>query len=541
LVLDAYRERGTRCIPAILGDFAFVIYDQRAQTLIAARDAFGTRTLFMGERPRVLVLSSRLEPVHDKEDLDEEFVADFLLAGDPGPTRTIWADSRSLPQGSILTAQHGKVATERFWSPYSFEPAENGDEGENAEHFLALFREAVRVRLEPTGDTWAELSGGLDSSAVVSMAQTLFEQGAVPQGIAGTVTVVDELGSGDERRFSNAVLQRYELRNEIIWNPWPWQDGGRKPPLLDEPRTHYPYFFRDESECDLVRKQGASVLLSGMGSDHYLYGNKLFFSDWAASGQPKRAIRELVRWSIAEKQSVWKGLWRLLVLPLAPVATNRWVAAPYDRVPQWIDSRFGRRTGIHKRLALSRTLAAKRGRRFVREVANELQELTRWLQRGPFEDRLELRYPFLHRPLVEFGLRLPVEMRAQPLAPKWLVRQALSGVLPEEIRMRQGKGGIDSRILWALSRERGRLNEILRRPCLAELGYIRPDQLRGAVEAAWNGRAPNLVMLLAVLSLETWFFVRSGRWTVRNSQSHAQTSAHPGREIPVLAREGGEI
>jgi asparagine synthase (glutamine-hydrolysing) len=147
-------------------------------------------------------------------------------------------------------------------------------------------------------------------------------------------------------------------------------------------------------------------------------------------------------------------------------------------------------------------------------VANELQELTRWLQRGPFEDRLEMRYPFLYRPLVELGLGLPIDLRARPLAPKWLLRQALRGILPEIVRLRSGKGAIDARILWALSQHRVRLREIVRASRLGKLGFIRPDRLELALEEASEGRAPNLVMLLAVLSLETWFFVRSGRWAV---------------------------
>jgi asparagine synthase (glutamine-hydrolysing) len=452
--------------------------------------------------------------VHEREEVDEEFVADFLLAGDPGPERTIWADARAVPPGSVLAVRGSKAVTNRFWTPHAFEPSEWAGEEEQADVFRALFSEAVRSRLDPDSPNWAELSGGLDSSSVVSMAQTLVENGAVREGVAGTVTLADELGAGDERRFSNLVVQRYGLRNEVIWNPWPWQDGGCPPPRLDEPRAHYPYFLRDELECALLHREGARVLLSGNGSDHYLYGNRYFVSDLAARGQLRCAMGELVRWSIADRQSVWKGLWRHLVLPLAPVALNRAWAPPYDSVPPWIDRRFRQRTAIGGRLALSRTLSARRGTRFAREVANELQELTRWLQRGPFENGIELRYPFLYRPLVELGLSLPVSMRAQPRAPKWLLRQAMRGILPDVIRTRSGKGGIDARILWAMSRERARLTDIVRRSHLAELGLVSREHLWKAVEQAWLGQAPSLVMLLAVLGLETWFYVRSGRWTV---------------------------
>jgi hypothetical protein len=99
---------------------------------------------------------------------------------------------------------------------------------------------------------------------------------------------------------------------------------------------------------------------------------------------------------------------------------------------------------------------------------------------------------------------------------KWVLRQAMKGILPEEIRLRPGKGGIDARVLWALDRERGRLDQILKAPFLSDVGIISAVALRKAVEAARRGSADNMVMLLCVLGLETWLFVRAGRWTVAN-------------------------
>src|SRR5262249_22305864 len=161
---------------------------------------------------------------------------------DPGPVRTIWADSSAVSQGSILTVHDGKHTSERFWDPYNFEPETKVDEHAQIEQFHALFREAIRTRLEPNGRTWAELSGGLDSSSIVSMVQTLAETGVIPEGVTGTISIVDELGGGNERRFSDLVVQRFSLPNAIVANPWPWQDDGRVPPKTDEPRTHYPFF-----------------------------------------------------------------------------------------------------------------------------------------------------------------------------------------------------------------------------------------------------------------------------------------------------------
>jgi asparagine synthase (glutamine-hydrolysing) len=514
LVLASIDSRGTRCIRDLLGDFALVLWEPRTRTLTVARDAFGVRTLFIGQRGRLLVLSSHLELVHESEMLDEEYVADFLVAGNPGPERTIWADSRAVPQGTIITSRDGKRTSERFWDPLDFEPVMGGDERAQIDQFRALFREAVRTRLEPNGQTWAELSGGLDSSSVVSMAQMLVETGEVSEGIAGTISIVDELGSADERPFSDLVVKRFGLPNTIIANPWPWQEDGRQPPRTDEPRTHYPFFARDRLECDTVRAAGGRVLLSGMGSDHYLYGSRLFIADLVARGHIVRAGVELARWSVQEKRSFWKSLARDAVLPLLPATVQRRFEAPWFLVPDWIEPAFARRGAMLERLPALASSRAPRGHKFPRHMSMAIQELTRWLPRGPFEDGLEMRYPFLYRPLVELGLRLPPSMRAQPLAPKWVLRKSMKGILPEPIRGRSGKGAIDARLNWGFRRECQRISAMLSDSNLASLGIIRIDQLKAAVDRASRGEMQSVVMILTALSLETWLRVRSNRWIV---------------------------
>lgn len=513
LVLHAVDARGTQCLRDVLGDFAIVVWEARTRTLTAARDAFGVKTLFAGGSDQLLVLSSHLELVHERDVMDEEYLADFLLGGDPGPERTIWADSRAIAQGSLHTWRDDTHARERFWDPFDFAPTTDADKQTQVEQFHALFREAVRTKLEPNGQTWAELSGGLDSSSIVSMAQTMLRAGGISEGIAGTISIVDMLGSGNEQRFSDLVVQQFGLPNTTIDNPWPWQDDGRPAPRTDEPRTHYPFFARDRFECATVRAAGGRVLLSGMGSDHYLYGSRLFIADLFAKGHAAQAIAELSRWSVLEKCSFWASFMYDGVAPLLPVAAQMPLQKPWLKVPDWIAPRFALRTKISQRLQPALIARAPRGHKFAWHAAGAMQELVRWLPRGPFEEGLELRYPFLYRPLVEFGLRLSPAVRSQPLKPKWILREAMRGVLPESIRARVGKGAIDARLIWGIRRERRRIEQILEHATLPQMGVIQANVLQSAVDRATQGELSSVITLLSVLSLETWLYVRSNRWT----------------------------
>ena len=501
LVLALLDARGADSVDALAGDFAFAAYDARGQKLVAARDPFGVRPLFLARRGDLLLLSSRLSALEEDGHFDLDFIADFLVAGGTPGDRTIWEDVRSLRAGSVLL-QRGTVASvRRFWSAGAFTPEPAGDEAALAGEFRRLFREGLRQRAGDAG-TWAQLSGGLDSSSVVASVQAMHAAGELPGGLGGTVTIVDSLGDGDERPFSSEIVSRYGVRNECIHDFWAWRDDGAGAPLTDEPRPIYPFFERDRRLAGVVKSASGHVLLSGLGSDHLLYGNLGYIADLAAHGRIGAALGEAARWAVARRQSFWTTARHTVVEPLLPLRLRQAGAVP--RLPSWIPPEFapgaGRASGPHP------------GQLFQTQVAAEVERLPVWIDREPFNDELEMRYPFLYRPLVEFSLRLPVAMRVRPEGRKWVLREAMRDVLPEPIRTRTGKGGMDARILWSLQRERGRLDAMLWQPLLAELGCVEPVRLRAAVEGARNGHATNLVALMHALSLETWLAVRSGTW-----------------------------
>jgi asparagine synthetase B (glutamine-hydrolysing) len=148
--------------------------------------------------------------------------------------------------------------------------------------------------------------------------------------------------------------------------------------------------------------------------------------------------------------------------------------------------------------------------RFARKITASLNTMPAWFERWPYGHEVEMRYPFLYRPLVEASLRLPARQRVRPNARKWILRQATKDVLPERVRARATKGGIDARILWSLQREKPRLDAMLRDPILAQLGCIDAALLRTAVDEARRGIPMNNVHLFSALALETWLSVRNG-------------------------------
>jgi asparagine synthase (glutamine-hydrolysing) len=503
-VIDAY---GEQAIGRLLGDFAFVAWDARAQRLMAARDALGVKPLYYRSLHGTLLFAARMDLIATSGEYDLDHIADTLAGLASPEDRTIWAGVRPIPAGGCLL-QRGTVAEgRRFWTSDAFTPDTDADPRERVEEFRTLFRDAVQARLGAPMTTWAQLSGGVDSSSIVAMAQDLYGG----DRLAGTVTAVDSLGGGDERRYSDAIVRRYDLRNEQVHDYWAWQEDGEAPPATDGPRPLFPFFARDRRMFDVVRKAGGRVVLSGMGSDHYLMGRMSYLADMVANRRPAAALREVARWSIATRLSFWTLLRKEVIRPLLPAT---WRTQDSDEAtPAWIQPAFARTTGLDARIAGVQARGDRPGELFSRCISRSVRSVASWVDRWPYDEGVEIRYPFLYRPLVEAGMRLPVSMRIRPETQKWVLREAMRGLLPEEVRTRNGKGTIDARILWSLTRERGRIDAMLRDPILAQLGCVDAQRLRAAVESARHGVVHNLVFLMSALSLETWLSVRSGTWT----------------------------
>jgi asparagine synthase (glutamine-hydrolysing) len=132
---------------------------------------------------------------------------------------------------------------------------------------------------------------------------------------------------------------------------------------------------------------------------------------------------------------------------------------------------------------------------------------------------LDVRHPFLYRPLVEFALRLPPELCVRPYQRKWVLREAMRGILPEAVRTRIGKGGPAPVFGWSLTALRPLLEPLVVQPILADLGIVDASQLRVSFDAApqeAHRRDQRHANLHSALAIEAWLQMRSGRWPHRN-------------------------
>jgi asparagine synthase (glutamine-hydrolysing) len=518
LVLRLVARDGTKYIPKILGDFAFVVWNSTSRTAVAACDAFSVYKLFYTQANGLFAFASRGEAIALDDRYEVQYLAELASTCDLSPGLSVYAGVRLVPDGSLVVLDRGKPSTQRYWSAYDVEaePYRATTEREAAEQCRDLLSESVRLRLGANGDTWAHLSGGMDSSSVVSTVQWLAERGAIAHGLGGAVTFVDRQGSeSDERVYSDAVANRWKLRNETIVDPPLWVDDEVPPPATDQPRLNYPFYPRDRRLCEIVRRAGGRVLLTGIGGDELFTGHMYFFADWVARGRAWPALREVAQRAAIGRVSFWTLMYENVVLPLLPEYARNRLMRGGRAFPAWIWGAVAQRYGLRGRAYSAAVYQGRIGRKYQHAVLRGVAGLARGTDPGVAGEALDIRHPFLYRPLVEFAARLPPELCVRPYQRKWVLREAMRGILPDAVRTRVGKGSPVERFAWSLATLRPLLEPLVQEPILADLGVVDAVRLRDAFDA--TPREPfNLQHLhtavYTTLAIEAWLQVRSGRW-----------------------------
>lgn len=272
VIVHAWEEWGEECVNRFRGMFAFAIWDRNKRSLFLARDRLGKKPLYYSILPgKKLVFGSELKSLLKHpgllRDIDPEAVEDYFALGYVPEPKTIFKAVRKLPPAHTLLFTQGSctVRTRQYWD-IVFESNNNIKEEEAKEELLGRLKEAVNVRLMSEVSLGAFLSGGVDSSAIVSVMAEL-----QPDEPVNTCSI----GFGDagynETEFAEIVARRYATEHVTGFvDPDDFS-------LLDKLATLYDEPFADSSAiptyrvCELAKKR-VTVALSGDGGDENFAG-----------------------------------------------------------------------------------------------------------------------------------------------------------------------------------------------------------------------------------------------------------------------------
>lgn len=523
LVMAAYARWGAGFLPRIIGDFALSLWDPKARTLLLARDAMGTRTLFYFTDANQIIWTSDINPLLSlaqiELEVDDEYVAGYLTT-EPEPSRTPFKGIFSLTPGTFLTVRQGRVETRRFWRPDPGHRVRYKSDWQYEEHFLQLFTEAVRCRLRVDGPVWCELSGGFDSSSIVCVADRIIRNGKAQAPALKTVSYVfDESPTSDERSFIRSVEEGrgesgYHLREDGYYLSFPYEEQHS----VTIPNPLHCFSERYKRLREEMQRSGARVLLSGNGGDHLLWSSvdaSPELADLIVQRKLLRLHQRIRDWSQAQKRPYVDLLWKGAMRPNLPRSIQARCQTHIELYP-WLDREFAARVNIRDRLLgppdiFNFHLPSGRAQ------STMLLLIISYVSAGYYRERGvgEISYPFLHRPLVEFCMAIPFDQMLRPGETRSLHRRALRDLLPEKVARRRSKRGIDEAIFRAVTREWPRLEALTRDARICARGYVNSHALRQALDRARHGQNVSTFALLRTLSLEFWLrsFEQRDEWS----------------------------
>lgn len=513
VLLHAYLAWGDDFVNRLNGMWAFLIHDKRTGRIFGSRDRFGMKPLFLHEYPGGILLASELKSIRASglyaEALDlrvcARFFHEFRLDDSDA---SFFKNVRSIEPGHALEIDaHGKVRTWRYWQVVRQSGAVSRPDLSYAE----LFEQAVGIHMRSDVALGVNLSGGMDSTAIICAIARQWQQTGSTQPLRAFTFAADGF---DESRYIEATLsQTGAKRDTLSLGPLElWNSLESVLWYQDEP-VHSITAVVGFHLSGLAARTGVKVILNGQGADETLAGYPSYFRDY---------------WyfllSTGRMGLLWGELKDFCAMHGGSHATSLLQLLKHATQTEF------RKSSSYRALARRRQLA-----RFALDdwydpalvealpQSDEFQPadldsaLERAIRRDPLplylrvEDRnamahsVEARLPFLDPRLVDLAFSLPPEWKMRGGWNKFILREAMKGHIPEVVRTRPDKMGFPTPFSqWLKNELYEPAREILADPGLAELGLFRTDNILRDLERHRKGELDIAGKLFDVAQFFLW-------------------------------------
>lgn len=534
LLLRAYETWEERAPAHLVGDFAFVVWDPRRRHLVCARDTSGQRGLFYRVDQGTFAAASEIQqllqdpavPIAPNAGrIRDSLTPHHVFVNEKENPATFFAGIWLLPAGHTLVIDASTTRLRQYWQMVPPAELRYRTDAEYAEHYRTLFFDVIKARLRSVHPVGVMLSGGLDSSSVACTAQELYRTGqAEDRGFTSFSIVYDGLDT-DERHFIAEIQAKYGFNAVQIPHS---SMAGRlqlEPAGFQESPTLASAQARDRV-FGAAEAAGVRTLLTGDVADACILGSWLVFDSLLRQGKVGAFLKHLQAYRRVSIEPLHKTLVFQCLLPMLPLGLQNGARTVHVRrqlerhgerlLPAWMPDAL-RKDVVqrHARLAVEST----RRQPFSNPArAREYAQLyPPFVARHPAPWPLHIVRPFADRRLHEFLLAIPPEQKFQPqpahepayAGAKWLVRRAMRGILPEDIRTRRVKTTFSA--AWDSEFERewatveAAFGPAAPTPFTAQHGYIDRHRFWSRLLALREGKqGPELFYILQIVGLETW-------------------------------------
>ncbi len=527
VVLSAFRAWNEECFARLIGDWALALWSPSNRSLYLARDHAGVRTLYFERRDRRIRWSTYLETFFTKgkrHELDATFAACYLTATQSWDL-TPFRDIRSVPPAHYLRFDDKGVAGKRYWEPVARDEIRYQSDSEYDAHFLSLFRQSIQRRVGDGARIVAHLSGGMDSTAIVCMADhVLGSQSRVDGGRLQTLSYYDDSEPNwNERPYFSVVEQRRGVPGIHIQASF--RDRTFRPASSEHvylfPGSDSGTVAQEEALNQALGRCDFRVVLSGVGGDELLGGFPTPYpelADLIFFGRLGRFAAQAFAWSSLHRKPLLHTLAGVAGFLRDSYSSPNTAIGP---APPWLTLSDAprRETDSFSPMFYELTRTRPSARHAFKVWWHMLETLPSL--RPEFLVRREYRYPYLDRDLVDFLLRIPREQLVRPGRRRYMMRRALKGMVPEEILERRRKAYLDRSPVLALQNAANEIRTLFSNSALSELGLLNADALLRHLEPESAGRLPQgSFLLMRAVGYELWLQSNATRISSIHRISH---------------------
>jgi asparagine synthase (glutamine-hydrolysing) len=524
IVAAAYEKWGADCLAKLIGDWAVSIWNPVRRSLILGTDPIGTRHLYYSFDNNQVTWSTILEPLvllaGKTFALNEEYIAGWFAIQFPAAHLTPYVGIHAVPPSSSVQLWPGGHNVSKYWD---FDPGKGiryRTDAEYEEQFRSVLFTAVRRRLRSDRPVLAELSGGMDSSSIVCMADTVITRGVAETPRLDTISWFDDsydhlepdtnefhwITKVEEKRArSGHHINLRELRANGVGSQKPFESGFDEDRFAVTPDSnkHLPELFKQYAAY--MKSQGHCVALSGIGGDEATGGG---VPTPTPELQNLLARARLV--TLSRQLSAWAAKMRKPRLPLFWEAVRGFFSARVDvpkemRLASWFDPGFVRRNraalcGYPSRMKLFGSLPS------FQDHIDKLETNRRFVAYCDLHSELlrDLRYPYFDRDFLEFMYAIPREQIVRVGQRRSLMKRSLVGIVPNELLNRRRKAFAWPESPKDSSAEWPSLVQMGQQIISSSIGIVDPDRFPEVLQKARRNEDVPIHSLNRTLTLEFW-------------------------------------
>lgn len=468
LILLAYEKWGEQSPAYLVGDFAFMIWDERKYRWFGARDFSGSRTLYYCQDLNRFAFCTTIKPllaISDvKQQLNEHWLAEFLaisgMVDTVDSSLTPYKNVEQLPPSHSITLVNGQVSIRRYSLLTQMERLRYKTDDQYVEAFQEVFQEAVSSRLRTHRQIGAQLSGGLDSGSIVGFAAKALQKENKPLHTFSYVPTADFIDYTPKYMMTNEkplIQSTVKYVGGIKDHYFDFQ--GRDPfsemdSFLDTMEMPYKFFensFWMKGMFEQAQEKDVGILLNG--------GRGNLSISWGPAISYYATLLKSLKWiklmSEMRKYSLNIGSGRANVLSYVSreafpiIEIIRPLHTPYQ-LPMLINSAFAKRTGVFHKLkehGMDKIGWFASGNVF-QQRRSHFEEVFHWNAGNTLSSKLSLRHSLWKRDpsndirVIRFCLSLPEEQYVQNGLDRALIRRATENLLPDNVRLNQQIRGV---------------------------------------------------------------------------------------------------